>query len=434
MELVINTLGSLAYIIVEPSLLIMLVLVSSIFYFKNRKIVAMQRMVIGEEINSPLELTLSQIVFGLLAGIIGSIILSSIGVIFTNNSGIIYLFILSIVLMFFKPRFVCFSYSGAVLGTISIVYYYIAGFFSLDRSLFHIDITTLMTFIGVLHIVEALLVVVDGEKGTIPVFSNRNNKIVGGYAFSRYWILPISIFIAVKLGINDQVLTDSIQTPSWWPIMTNEYVLTILATMVLTMTPLFGVIGYSSVSFTKSKKKKVISSSFYIFTFGVVLILVAQLADFGVIGQIVAIVFAPVGHELMLRIQRHIEDRGTPIYISGEDGISVLEVVPYSEIYDLGIRSGDKIIRLNGERVSSERQIYDSAKNKINGLVIQAKSISGNLKEITLKGNGTDRLGVLLVPRVVDSDKVVPLDENNFSDVLNKISKKINNDSNKRSN
>lgn len=59
MDLVMYTLRSVAYVIVEPSLMIMLIILGIIFYSKNRKLVAMQKMIIGEEVNSPLELTLS---------------------------------------------------------------------------------------------------------------------------------------------------------------------------------------------------------------------------------------------------------------------------------------------------------------------------------------------------------------------------------------
>lgn len=420
------TLTSLAYIIVEPSLLIMLVLLSSMFYLKNKKIVAMQKMIIGEKINSPLELTLSQVVFGLLAGIVGSLILSSLGVVFTGNSGIVYLFMISILLMFIKPRFVCFSYSGAILGAVSLIYSYLAKYLGYDNSILNIDILSLMTFVGVLHIVEAILVAVDGDKGAIPVFSNRNNKIIGGYAFNRYWVIPITIFLAYKLGTADQALTESVLTPAWWPILNSEYVLTLLATMALTMTPFFGVIGYSSVSFTKSKKKKVISSSIYILLFGVALILIAQLSRFGIVGEIITILFAPFGHELMLEVQKRREDKGTPIFVSDDEGISVLEVVPYSEIYDLGIRSGDRITSVNGNSVNSEREVYEASKSRSDNIIIKAISTFGERKEVTLKGNRKKGLGILLVPRIVESDRVVPLDENKFTDVLHNISKKIN--------
>lgn len=421
-----HTLTSLAEIIVKPSLLIMLVALSSMFYLKNKKIVAMQKMIIGEKINTALELTLSQVVFGLLAGILGSLILSSLGVIFTVDSGIVYLFMISILLMFIKARFICFSYSGAMLGAVSLIYSYLGRNFGYDIIIFNIDVLTLMTFVGVLHIVEALLVAVDGDKGAIPVFSKRDNTIVGGYVFNRYWVIPITIFLAFKLGATEQVLTESIPTPEWWPILNSEYILTLLATMALMMTPFFGVIGYSSVSFTKNKKEKAISSSIYILIFGISLILIAQLSRFGIVGEVITILFAPFGHELMLEVQKRREAKGKAIFVSDDEGISILEVVPYSEIYDLSIRSGDRIISVNGNIVYSEKEVYDASKSRENNITIKVISTSGEIKEVKLKGNRKGSLGILLVPRIVASDRVVPLDESKFTDVLHNISKKIN--------
>jgi hypothetical protein len=81
----------------------------------------MQKMIIGERLSSPLELTISQIVLGIFAGAIGSIILAYCGVIFEGNSGIELIFLISVFLMFWSPRFICFAYSGAALGLISFI-------------------------------------------------------------------------------------------------------------------------------------------------------------------------------------------------------------------------------------------------------------------------------------------------------------------------
>lgn len=88
MDLIIYSLKAVAVAIVEPLHLLMLIIFGILFYLKNKKISAIQRMTIGERINSPLELTLSQIVLGILAGAIGTIILTILGVTFKENSGI----------------------------------------------------------------------------------------------------------------------------------------------------------------------------------------------------------------------------------------------------------------------------------------------------------------------------------------------------------
>ena len=34
---------------------------------------------------------------------------------------------------------------------------------------------------------------VDGSRGAIPVFTKREDKIIGGFSFSRYWPIPIAV-------------------------------------------------------------------------------------------------------------------------------------------------------------------------------------------------------------------------------------------------
>ena len=114
MELILYTLRSLSCVVVQPSLIVLLLIMGIGFYLKNKKLTTLQKMIIGEELTSPLELTLSQIVLGVLAGILCSIVFTVLGVTFTETSGIQLLFLLSIILMFIRPRFVCFSYSGAI--------------------------------------------------------------------------------------------------------------------------------------------------------------------------------------------------------------------------------------------------------------------------------------------------------------------------------
>ena len=118
MELITYSLRTVAEAIIKPTYLLMLIVFGVIFYLKNKRTSMIQQMTIGEVIDTPLELTLSQLVIGILAGTIGSIILSILGVSFGNNSGIEFIFITSILLLIIRPRLVCFAYSGAVLGAV----------------------------------------------------------------------------------------------------------------------------------------------------------------------------------------------------------------------------------------------------------------------------------------------------------------------------
>ena len=423
MELILYTLRALASVIFEPVLLIMLIILAIIFYSKNKRIVIMQKMIIGEQINTAMELTLSQITLGIIAGIVMSLLFTLLGISFTEDSGIQFLFIFSIILMLFKPRFICFSYSGAVLGIVSIFIDILNRYSNAHINYLNIDILSLMTLIGVMHIVEAFLVMMDGHRGTIPVFTKRDNKIAGGYALSRYWLVPLAFFVAYSIS-SVGAGNVKVSTPNWWPLINTKYIINTISTMVLSMTAMCGVIGYSSVTFSRTKEKKAVSSGIYILVYGIILTLLAQLCRFGIACEIIVVIFAPLGHEFMILYQRKMESKKPLLFVSTNDGISILEVVPDTEAYNLGIRPGDKIIKVNGNEVNSEKEIYKAFNESNNKVNLDVLHISREVSNINLVKNEVNNFGILLVPREVDNENVVPVNRGKFSDILNEIKNK----------
>ncbi|MDU7149457.1 MAG: site-2 protease family protein [Clostridium sp.] len=421
MELILYTLRTVAYAIIEPMHILMLVVLGIMFYLKNKRITIMQKMTIGESINSPLELTLSQISLGIIGGVIVSLMMSSLGIIFNENSGIEIMFMISILLLFIKKRFICFSYSGAVLGMISILSGILSNITNTE-SYINVNILSLMTFVGIMHVVEGVLVIFDGGRGAIPVFSNRNDKIVGGFAYNRYWALPVAIFIAFSGSISS-VTTSVVDTPNWWPVINRAETLLILSTAIIGAIPLYGVIGYNSVSFTKDKIKKPIYSGVGILIYGVLLTLIAQVSQFGVVGQIVVIAFAPLGHEIMIRIQNKIEEAGKYIYVTDNDGVSVLEVSPTSPAYEAGIRRGDKIIEVNNVKTVSEVEIFKIVRDSIEEISVKIRRISGEMLDLTIIPKNK-RLGLLLVPKMVKVDDALSVDNDDFKKVLEQMKRK----------
>ena len=421
MELILYTLRTVAYAIVEPMHIFMLVVLGIMFYTKNKRISIMQKMTIGEMINSPLELTLSQISLGIIAGAIVSVILSMLGIIFNENSGIEVMFMISILLLFIKKRFICFSYSGAVLGAISILSSSLASVTN-TSSYINVNILELMTFVGIMHMLEGILVMFDGGRGAIPVFSNRDEKIVGGFAYNRYWASPVAIFIAITSNISTAV-TSSVATPDWWPIINKSQALLMLSSSIISAIPLYGVVSYNSVSFTKRKNVKPVYSGVGILIYGIILTLVSQLAQFGIIGQIIVVIFAPLGHEFMIKIQNKIEKSGQYIYFTDDNGVSVLEVAPTSPAYESGIRRGDKILEVNGEKVLSEVEIFKAVRENFNEISFKVKKITGEIVDLSILPKNK-KVGMLLVPRMVKVDNAISVDNDDFKKVLDEMKKK----------
>ncbi|MBV4416883.1 PDZ domain-containing protein [Clostridium tyrobutyricum] len=427
MNMLFYTLKAIAYALTNFYFIVLLAILAFVLYRKNSKIVLMQKMIIGEKINTTLELTISQIVIGIFAGTLASVIMSYLGITFNNNSSVELIFLASIVFMFFNPRFICFSYSGALIGFISILLNIVSMHFNMSGLDFlKIDIVSLMSMVAILHFVEGILVVIDGKKGSIPVFTNKSGRIVGGFALQRYWLIPIAIFFILQ-SKPDTASYVQLYTPNWWPILKNQITnVNLLKTAVLTLMPFYAVIGYSSVTFTKNVKEKTFMSGMFIIVYSVLLFVLAQFANINLFLKLFVIVFAPLAHEGMIFIQRYIETVGKPKYISSDEGIMVLAVAPNSPANEMGIKSGDLLVEINSQKIENEEKITEIARKCSNFIWFKIKRVTGKLEQVSYnKMNENRRLGIVFVPRNVPKDStIIKLNKDKFSDVLNKVKNK----------
>ncbi|MCT8976422.1 PDZ domain-containing protein [Clostridium sp. CX1] len=426
MNILIYTLKSVAYALTEPYLVTLLIILAFILYRRNKKTTVMQKMILGERINSPFELTISQIVIGIFAGTLASIIMSYMGVVFDESSAVDLIFLVSIVFMFFNPRFICFAYSGAALGLASVILILIGTTFNIPNLDFlRIDVTSLMTMVAILHFVEGILIMIDGETGYIPVFTSREDKIIGGFALQRYWALPVAVFFMLH---NTSAISASWQVPlpNWWPIVNSSIPMNILKTAVVALIPFYGMIGYNSITFTKNRRQKTLISGLIIIIYSLVLFGLAQLAVYNLFFKFLVLIFAPAAHEGIIIIQRYLELKGIPKYISSDEGIMVLDVAPNSPAKEMGIKSGDLLVEINNEKIDSEDKIAETIRDCSNFIWFKVKKVTGKFEQVSYnRMNSNKRLGIVFVPKGVPRDSmVVRLDETKFGEVLDKIKNK----------
>jgi len=88
MELLKYTLQQVSYAIVEPSYALILIMMAVVFYMKNKKTTVMERLIMGKNSSTAFELTVSQIVMGILGGVVASLILTFLGITFYYISNI----------------------------------------------------------------------------------------------------------------------------------------------------------------------------------------------------------------------------------------------------------------------------------------------------------------------------------------------------------
>lgn len=424
MNIALYTLKTLSYALTNPYSALFLFVFGVYLYSQNRKTSLMQKMVVGEQINSPFELTISQIVMGIFGGVIGSLAMSYLGVMFFQNSAIEILFLTSIFLMMISPRLICFSYSGAILGGLSIINSLLVANGAKGMDIFRFDITSLMTMVAILHFVEGILVMVDGSRGAIPIFAKMQDRIVGGFALKRYWALPIAIFILLN---NSTMIAqgEGVPMPLWWPAIRTTIPEDFLRNAMVALLPFYAVLGYNTVTFSKNKEKKALSSGTYMIAYSIILFLLAQLCEINIAFQVIVVIFAPLAHEFMIKYQKFKEEKGEPKYVS-EEGMKILYVLQDSKAALMNIKSGDSLIEINGEPVENEDDILNKLKEATGDILLKIKKESGKIREMIYskeaKGN---TLGVVFVPKFIPKDRMVlKFNNEDFSEVLQKIKNK----------
>jgi len=427
MNIAFNALRSTAYAIVTSPYVFILIIFAISFYRQNKKVVMVQKMIIGERLNSPFELTISEIILGLIAGLLGSIILAYLGVSFSENTSIELIFLLSILLMLINPRFICFSYSGAILGFISILLEIMKGMYNVEISqlgFLSIDVVALMTLVAVLHFIEGILVILDGSKGSIPVFTKKNNKIIGGFALKRYWAIPVTVALIVNSSFYN--IDSVVPLVNWNTFLNPTTSYSVIKNAAILLMPFYGVIGYSAVTFTKTKKEKSFSSGTIIIGYSILLFVFARLAVLNIFFKLFVVLFAPLAHEGFIYIQRYREVNKEPKYVSNEDGIMILEVAPNSPAYQMGIKSGDMILEVNHTKIFKEDDILKTIREASNIAWFKIKRAAGNLEEIRYSNkSNSKRLGIVFVPtNVPEENMVINVDQSKFSDILEKLKNK----------
>ena len=133
----------------------------------------------------------------------------------------------------------------------------------------------------------------------------------------------------------------------------------------------------------------------------------------------------PLLHEGMLYLDKEIEERGEAKFVSNDEGIKVLEVGVDSLAYEMGIKSGDTLIEINDKRIQSIEDITESLNSISNFTEVKIKAVKGELKKISCsRENNKKPIGLVLVPKDIRREKVVPLDGDKFKNILEKVKKK----------
>ncbi|MGE5391358.1 MAG: PDZ domain-containing protein [Deltaproteobacteria bacterium] len=323
----------------SPSFIIIYCL---LFLITNRQYKRLEEMSArsGDHHPQHLRATLISVGLGLLGGLLGSLILVMVGIDLCRVN-ILPLWVAALILMMISPRFLCFAYAGGVLAVISLITGYP-----------QMDISQLMALVAVLHMVESLLILLNGHLNPVPVYVKRKDRLVGGFNLQKFWPIPLLALASTGLLADPAALPPM---PAWWPLL-KSYSAAVPGQNYILL-PVLAVLGYGEITTTAAPGQRVRKSSAYLLLFSLILLALSIGSSYRPELLWPAALFAPLGHEMVIWIGTRQERDQAPVYVAGGSGLMLLDVAAGSPAYRAGLRSADRILTVNGYRIEDYRHL-----------------------------------------------------------------------------
>ncbi|ADH61455.1 PDZ/DHR/GLGF domain protein [Thermoanaerobacter mathranii subsp. mathranii str. A3] len=371
---------TIALSVFNPFFWIVIILI--VMQYRNK--IAIEREIMGQEQEPMKELVLDSVFYGVIAAIIGSFLMIFLGITI-ENIGLQYVWPLAIVLMLVNPRYICFSYAGGIVSLFSL-------FFGFPN----INVPALMSIVGVLHLMESLLIYIDGPRNTTPIFVRlKDGRVAGGFTMQKFWPIP---FAALTIVTGTTITGQVISMPDWWPIIKPSGIN--LNNVIFLMMPAIAALGYGDLALSQFPEKKTRISSLRLFGFSVVLIALAVLGIYIKSFQYLAAVFAPAVHELLILIGQKEEKENPPLFVAPDKGVMILATAKGSPAREIGIKPGDVILKINDVTIEEPDDIIRVLNERPSVMWITVKDLNGNYINYEYKDpQGILGLGILIVPK-----------------------------------
>ncbi len=304
---------------------------------------------------------LTSLGLGALGGFSASVALIFLGL-SLEQIGLYFIWPVALLLLLIHPRYLCFSYAGGIVAAaVLLVRYIVAPLFpavagiSVFESLLRIHIPALLVLIGLLHLIEALLIYVGGHWGSSPIYLKQDSgKVIGAYTLQRFWPLPL---VALLVSIVPQAEIIGVSMPEWWPILQSTLQPGEGQSLQYMVIPVAAGLGYADMALTTSPRERSLFSAKWLALYSLILLVIAVSSEYISLLVLPGVIFAPLGHELLILYGKKREEAEKPCYQSDDKGVQILMVLPKTAAENAGLRTNDLITRVNAEAVSDSRDM-----------------------------------------------------------------------------
>ncbi|WP_240335240.1 PDZ domain-containing protein [Paraliobacillus sediminis] len=201
------------------------------------------------------------------------------------------------------------------------------------------------TLMGIFILIEAIKMIRIQQDETFPELKKGSRgKLVGQHRLKKIMLIP---FISL--------LPAGLITPfaDWWPLFSigeTEFGLIIIPV----------IIGFEHVVRGSMPTKSIRAFGQSLLILGLIVIGFSIAGYYITIFTLISVVIAIIGREL-LALQFRLRDLKKPTYFAVEESeLKVLGIIPGSPAENIGLMIGEKIIKVNGQPVSSEQAFYEA--------------------------------------------------------------------------
>ncbi|MFS0724513.1 PDZ domain-containing protein [Paenibacillus sp. 1P07SE] len=301
--------------------------------------------------------TMRSLLWGLAAGLGVSLAAAFIGIQLTSDT-VLWVWGTAGVLLLLRVRWLCMAYSIGVLGLLQGA----AGWIDPDsltpaavriaESLAALDIPGLLLLAALLHLAEAVLLGRQGPALASPlVLAGKRGRLVGAYRQQGYWPVPLLLVTPAAGG-----LAAAADSPlPWTPLLGGS-----LWAEGWTMIGLPVIIGFTALTRSLLPRQSARDSARQLVAYSLLLGGVAAGAAWWPPLTVPAALCALLLHEAIALLGAWRESARSPFYVHDGPGLRVLAVVPGSPAAELGIVTGEVLVKVNGTRVRTQAELHEA--------------------------------------------------------------------------
>jgi len=365
-------------------------------YLQYRRQASIEKKLFGRSINRVGKQMVTSVALGIMGGFMASTVLITMGL-SLEQIGIYFIWPVALLLLLVNPRYLCFSYAGGIVAVIVLFtrYVLLPYFPALQEIvvfelLLRIHIPALLVLIGLLHLIESLLIYVGGHWGSSPIYLKKNDgEVVGAFSLQRFWPLPL---VALLVTVVAQPEIVGVGMPEWWPILQPALQPGQGESLQYMMVPVAAGLGYGDMVLSSTPRERTVFSAKCLAFYSLVLLLFAVVSEYFPVFVLPAVVFAPLGHELLILYGKKKEENQHPLYRQGNKGVSLMTVLPDTAAHEAGLLQDDIILEVNGEPVSSSLSFFEKIEASYFMVLLKGtragKPFSAILKKKTGKESG----------------------------------------------